>query len=448
MRRRTLLGSLAAAGMAGGLGQTRRHNPMREACDCAPQIKRSTDMPPGSTAFSSVGSKLRVTGMKVFGVTLPESLGQTDRPYVFVKIETNQGVVGWGEATLEGKASAAIACVNDLKDLIVGSDPMQVEHLYQLMYVGSFYRGGPVLGSAISGIDQALWDIRGKVMGVPVYELLGGPVDPRGIRGYYHGSAWTVAEARELGDKAKAAGVTALKFQLPDLLEWVETNKKIKRAVRALEIYREGLGPDIDFAVDFHARPSPTVAAIILREVEPLNLMFAEEICPPENVRAMQRAVRKATTPIATGERLIACYGFSEIIELGIVDVLQPDIAHVGGITALWKVSAAGEAAGMRMAPHACEGPIGGIASLHVDAASPNMLAQEICGAVQAGERNRIWEELLGFAAMRMVDGRYPLPTKPGLGFEVSEAALKKYPFQGTRPFVTAFHEDGAVASI
>lgn len=447
MKRRTLLGSLAAAGMTASIGQTRR-NPIRDACGCAPQIKRSTDTPPGSTAFQNVGSKLRVTGMKVFGVTLPESLGQTDRPYVFVKIETNQGVVGWGEATLEGKAAAAMACVNDLKDLIVGSDPMQVEHLYQLMYVGSFYRGGPVLGSAISGIDQALWDIRGKVLGLPVYELLGGPVDPRGIRGYYHGSAWTVAEARELGAKARAEGVTALKFQLPDLLELVETNKKIKRAVRALEIYREGLGPDIDFAVDFHARPSPTVAAVILREIEPLNLMFAEEICPPENVRAMQRAVRKSTTPIATGERLIASYGFSEIIDLGIVDVLQPDIAHVGGITALWKVSAAGEAAGMRMAPHACEGPIGGIASLHVDAASPNMLAQEICGAVQAGERNQIWEELLGFAAMRMVNGRYPLPTRPGLGFEVSEAALKKYAFKGTRPFVTAFHEDGAVASI
>jgi galactonate dehydratase len=158
--------------------------------------------------------------------------------------------------------------------------------------------------------------------------------------------------------------------------------------------------------------------------------------------------VRKSTTPIATGERLIAAYGCSEIIDLGIADVLQPDIAHVGGITALWKVSAAADAAGIRMAPHACEGPIGGIASLHVDAACPNFLAQEICGLVEAGERNRIWEELLGFSAMRMVGGRYPLPTKPGLGFEVSEAALKKYPFQGTRPFPTAFHEDGAIASI
>jgi galactonate dehydratase len=444
IRRRALLSGLAAAGAA---GQSRR-NTLLESCGCNLQIKRATDTPPGSSAFQNVGSKLRITGMKTFGVTLPENLGQTDRPYVFVKLETNQGVIGWGEATLEGKAAAAMACVNDLKDLLIGSDPMQVEHLWQLMYVGSFYRGGPVLGSAISGIDQALWDIRGKVLGLPVYELLGGPVDPRGVRGYYHASAWTVAEARELGARARAEGVTALKFQLPDLLEWVETNAKIKRAVRALEIYREGLGPDLDFAVDFHARPSPTVAAIILKEIEPLHLFFAEEICPPENIRAMQRAVRKATTPIATGERLIASYGCSELIDLGIADILQPDIAHVGGITALWKVSAAADAAGIRMAPHACEGPIGGIASLHVDAACPNFLAQEICGLVEAGERNRIWEELLGFSAMRMVDGRYPLPTKPGLGFEISEAALNKYPFQGTRPFVTAFHEDGAVGSI
>src|SRR5437899_10098915 len=154
---------------------------------------------PAAGAFRAVGSRVRITGMKVFAVSLtPDS----DRPSVFVKLETNQGVVGWGEATLEGKAAAAMACVNDLKDFIIGSDPMQVEHLYQLMYIGSFYRGGPVLGSAISGIDQAIWDIRGKVLGRPVYELLGGPVDARGVRGYYHASARTIEEAKALRDKA------------------------------------------------------------------------------------------------------------------------------------------------------------------------------------------------------------------------------------------------------
>ena len=449
MKRRELLGAFAAAGAMSGASPRRAGSSrLVSDCGCALQIQTSKGKPPGGDAFKDVGSKLRITNMQVFGVTLDEKIAQADRPYVFVKLETNQGVVGWGEATLEGKASAAMACVLDLKDLIIGSDPMQVEHLWQLMYIGSFYRGGPVLGSAISGIDQALWDIRGKVMNMPVYELLGGPIDPRGVRGYYHASAWSLAEARELRDKTKAAGVTALKFQLPDLLEWVETGAKLKRAVKHLEMLREGLGPDLDFAVDFHARPSPTVAAIILREVEPLHLLFAEEVCPPENMRAMARAVKYSQTPIATGERLIAAYGFTELIDMGIVDILQPDIAHVGGVTALWKVSAAAEASGIRMAPHACEGPIGGIASLHVDAAGPNFLAQEICGFVDAGEKGKVWEDLMGFPAMRMVEGRYPLPARPGLGVEISEAALKRYPFQGTRPFPIAFLEDGSVGSL
>src|SRR5215471_10266729 len=185
MKRRQLLTALAGAGALSAASGRRRAAPSpAQVCGCAPQIVNATDKPPGAAAFRDVGSKLRITNMRVFGVTLDERIAQADRPYVFVKIETNQGVTGWGEATLEGKAGAAMACVLDLKDLIIGSDPMQVEHLYQVMYVGSFYRGGPVLGSAISGIDQALWDIRGKAMNMPVYEMLGGPVDSRGVRGY------------------------------------------------------------------------------------------------------------------------------------------------------------------------------------------------------------------------------------------------------------------------
>src|SRR5215471_13035959 len=228
MKRRQLLTALAgASALSAAPGRRRGISSPLQDCGCAPQIVTAKDKPPGAAAFRDVGSKLRITNMRVFGVTLDERIAQADRPYVFVKIETNQGVTGWGEATLEGKAGAAMACVMDLKDLIIGSDPMQVEHLYQLMYVGSFYRGGPVLGSAISGIDQALWDIRGKVLGRPIYELLGGPVDHRGVRGYYHASAWTLEEARTLRDQTRQAGVTALKFQLPDLLEWIETNAKL-----------------------------------------------------------------------------------------------------------------------------------------------------------------------------------------------------------------------------
>jgi galactonate dehydratase len=209
---------------------------------------------------------------------------------------------------------------------------------------------------------------------------------------------------------------------------------------------REALGPDIDIAVDFHAKTSPTVASIIVKEVEPLNLLFVEEPCPPENVQAMAKIARRTITPIATGERLIASYGCRELIEMGVIDILQTDINHVGGVTGLSKVAATANVSSISMAPHACEGPIGGLATIHVDAAMPNFVVQEICGQVKSGPADKVWEEWLGFPAMRMMNGRFPLSEKPGLGFELSEASLAKYPFGGTKPMARVFHDDGSVA--
>jgi galactonate dehydratase len=428
MKRRNFLGAFAVGGAFAG-----------DRCGCAPAMQQ----PVAAGEFQAVGSKLRITGMKVFGVSLtPDS----DRPYVFVKLETNQGLIGWGEGTLEGKAGAVIACVNDFRDFIIGSDPMMVEHLWQSMYVHSFYRAGPVIGSAISGIDQALWDLRGKALGMPVYKLLGGPMNAGGVRGYYHSRANTLEQLRALRSTAVAQGVSCFKSGIPGYYEWIETNAKIRAAVKHMETLREGLGPDIDIAVDFHAKTSPSVASILVKEAEPLNLLFIEEPCPPENVKAMARIARRSTTPIATGERLVASYGCRELIELGVVDILQTDINHVGGISALWKVAAMADASGISMAPHACEGPIGGIATLHVDAAMPNFLIQEICGGVEPETKEKVWEEWFGFPAMRMVNGRFPLPEKPGLGFDLSEDALKKFPFGGTKPMARVFHQDGSVA--
>lgn len=438
MRRRQFfntLGPALLAGRAAGAPGTAAAD-----CGCAPFMAQNAL---GSAAFSGVGSRLKITGMKVFGVSLtPDS----DRPYVFVKLETDGGIVGWGEGTLEGKAAAVMSCIEDFREFVIGSDPMQVEHHWQSMYVHSFYRAGPVMGSAISGIDQALWDIRGKALGLPVYKLLGGPIDPRGVRGYYHTGASSPAQLRELRKTALQMGVSCFKSGIPGYYEWIETNATIKRAVKAMEMLRENLGPELDIAVDFHAKTSPSVASIIVKEVEPLNLLFIEEPCPPENVRAMAKIARRSTTPIATGERIVAAYGARELIEMGVVDILQPDINHVGGITALFKVAAAADGSGISMAPHACEGPIGGIATIHVDASMPNFLVQEICSGVEPAQKEKVWEEWLGFPAMRMVNGRFPLPEKPGLGFELSEAALKKYPFGGTRPMARVFHRDGSVA--
>lgn len=406
-------------------------------CSLAPQALGTPD------PFAPVASNVKITGMKVFGVSLTP---QSDRPYVFVKLETNQGVVGWGEGTLEGKAAAVIHCIEDFREFLIGKDPMQVEHHWQSMYVHSFYRAGPVIGSAISGIDQALWDIRGKILGMPVYKLLGGPFDTRGVRGYYHARANTKEQLMQLRETAHEQGVSCFKSGIPGYYEWIETHEKIDQAVRRMQMLREGLGPDIDIGVDFHAKTSPAVASILVKEVEPLHLLFIEEPCPPENVKAMARIAKRSTTPIATGERLVAHYGCRELIEMGVIDILQTDINHVGGITALWKAGQMAALSGVSMAPHACEGPIGGIATVHVDAATPNFLVQEICSGVTPGMQEKVWAEWLGFPAMRMVNGRFPLPDKPGLGFELDERALAKYPFGGTKPMARVFHEDGSVA--
>ena len=203
-----------------------------------------------------------------------------------------------------------------------------------------------------------------------------------------------------------------------------------------MQVLRESLGPDIDIAVDFHAKTSPSVASVLVKEVEPLNLLFIEEPCPPENVQAMAKIARRSTTPIATGERLVAHYGCRELIEMGVIDILQTDINHVGGITGLWKVSQMAAVSGISMAPHACEGPIGGLATSHVNSAMPNFVVQEICGQIQPGPTDKVWQEWFGFPAMRMVDGRFPLARKAGLGLraggsESRQISVRRHPADG-----------------
>src|SRR5262245_43210401 len=252
MKRRQFVGGLAAAIAAGGTlaSHTTTVHANTHTCECGGGVEPKPPLDPlAREAFRRVGSRARITGMKVFGVSLtPES----DRPYVFVKLETDVGVVGWGEGTLEGKAGAVIACMNDFRDFLIGSDPVLVEHHWQSMYVHSFYRAGPVIGSAISGIDQALWDLRGKLFGLPVYNLLGGPFDPRVVRGYYHAQARDRAQLEQLRGTAIKLGVTCFKDSLHGFYEWIATRARIQEAVAHVRRLREGLGPDIDIGIDFH----------------------------------------------------------------------------------------------------------------------------------------------------------------------------------------------------
>src|SRR3954451_22855475 len=248
MHRRNFL----AAGSAGLLTAATKH-PSRlpiNACDCsfAPQAG-----PVGLQAFSDVSSGLKITGVKVFGVSLTPN---SDRPYVFVKLETNQGLVGWGEGTLEGKAGSVMACINDFRDFVIGADPIMVEHHWQSMYVHSFYRAGPVIGSAISGIDQALLDLRGKLFGLPVYRLLGGPFDARGVRGYYHAQARDRAQLEELRESAIKLGVTCFKDGLPGYFERIATRVRIHEAVAHVRLLREGLDPTSTSASTCTPRPA------------------------------------------------------------------------------------------------------------------------------------------------------------------------------------------------
>src|SRR5262245_57422752 len=245
----------AASAMAADCGCEEQAATQNQAAKTTAQTAAARAAPTNATPWQAgdydrVLSKVRITNVKVFGVTYDAS---SDRPYVFVKLETNAGVVGWGEATLEGKAGAVIACVNDLRDFLIGSDLIQVAHHWQSMYVHSFYRAGPVLGSAISGLDQALWDLRGKILGLPVYKLLGGPVEPRGVRGYYHARARTPEDLIKLRETAVRDGVTCFKTgpNVPTF-EWIETHAKIDQVIKQLTQLREILGPDIDIGFGFH----------------------------------------------------------------------------------------------------------------------------------------------------------------------------------------------------
>src|SRR3954462_9443515 len=233
MHRRNFLAVGSAGLLAAGTKHSSRLPIDSYGCSFVPQAG-----PVGLQAFNDVSSGLKITGVKVFGVSLTPN---SDRPYVFLKLETNQGLIGWGEGTLEGKAAAVMACVNDFRDFLIGADPMQVEHIWQSMYVHSFYRAGPVIGSAISGIDQALWDIRGKTLGMPVYKLLGGPFDSRGIRGYYHTTARTREDLLQLRETAIEQGVSCFKTGPSGYFEWIETHAKISGAVKQIAGLREGL---------------------------------------------------------------------------------------------------------------------------------------------------------------------------------------------------------------
>lgn len=355
--------------------------------------------------------------------------------WLFLKMHTDEGLVGWGEPIVEGRTRTVETAVRELESYLIGQDPRRIEHHWQAMYRGTFYRGGPVLVSAISGVEQAMWDIFGKSVGLPVYRLLGGPTRDR-VRVYAHCRGATPEEAAEAARARVQEGFTALKTGFAGPVRLVDTAAFIGRCVGQIAAMREAVGDEIDIAIDFHGRFAPATAIRVIKELEPFRPMFVEEPCLPENVDTMVTIARSTTIPIATGERLFTRWGFREVIERQAAVIYQPDLSHAGGILECRKIAAMAETYYAGIAPHCPLGPIALAAGLQLDAAIPNFVCQE---QVNLGE---------GYLKQPFVvrDGYVDLPTAPGLGIEVDEEALKDKLYDGSWDTPRLYHEDGSVA--
>lgn len=354
--------------------------------------------------------------------------------WLFLKMHTDTGLVGYGEPVVEGRARTVQQAVQELEEYLIGQDPRRIEHHWQAIYRHSFYRGGPVLTSALSGVEQAMWDILGKSLGVPVYQLLGGACRDR-IRLYAHCSLAAPVDAANSARARLAAGYTALKTGIGRFpARQIESQAFVEECAARFAALREEVGPKVDVAIDFHGQVSPALAIRLARALEPYHPMFIEEPCLPENVDTMVTVARSTSIPIATGERLFTKWGFREVLEKQAAAIVQPDLCHAGGILEGKKIAAMAECYYAGVAPHNPLGPISLAACLQLDACIPNFLVQE---QVSLGD---------GYLKQPFVirDGCVELPTGPGLGIELDDDAIaEKKGHDWKNPHV--YHEDGSV---
>jgi galactonate dehydratase len=354
------------------------------------------------------GNNAPITPREKLTITKLETLLVKPR-WLFLKVHTDAGIVGLGEPVLEGRALTCATAVQEVEPYLVGKDPRAVVHHWQAIYRHAFYRGGPLLTSVLSGIDQALWDIKGKALGVPVYELLGGPTRSR-VRVYSHARTLEQMEA----DLAK--GFSAFKTfpatRRP--ARYVETPAEVAHAVEKFAEMRKAVGENVDIAIDFHGAISPATAKLLIKGLEPYSPYFVEEPCQAQNHEIMAEIARGTHLPVATGERVFTKWGFLDVLQKRAATILQPDLSHAGGITECRLIAGMAEACYAAIAPHNPLGPISLAAGVQLAAAIPNFLCQE---QVSLGE-GYIREPF------RVRDGYLDLPTAPGLGVELDEEAM------------------------
>lgn len=344
--------------------------------------------------------------------------------WLFVRIETDAGIVGWGEATCEGRSETVRTAVQQLSELLVGRDALRIEDHWQVMTKGSFYRGGPILASAVSGLDQALWDVKGKHFGAPVHQLLGGPVRDR-IRMYgWVGGDEPSEVADHIGEQVER-GLTAVKMNASGRMGPIASMADLDGVVQRVAAAREALGPGRDVAVDFHGRFTLANAKRVAPLLEPYRPFFLEEPVVPESSHLIGDFVRSTSTPVSTGERLYSRQEFLPVLQAGIA-VAQPDLSHAGGITEVRKIAAFAEVYDVQLAPHCPLGPLALAACLQVGFATPNYLIQEQSLGIHYNEGADMLDYLLDTSPFTLVNGHVERFTGPGLGIEVDEAAVRE----------------------
>ena len=363
---------------------------------------------------------MKITDIKTFAVDCYRT------NWVFVKVYTDEGIDGVGEATLEYKEKALVGAVEHLREALTGKDPRQIEKHYHDIYRDAYWRGGAVLMSALSAVEMALWDILGKSLNVPVYQLLGGMVH-ESVRIYANG--WFAGAKRpdEFAQKAKEAvarGITALKWD-PFGKNYLNiSNAELDAALTCIGAVREAVGPDVDILIEGHGRFNVPTGIRIAKELEPFRPMFFEEPTPPDSVGALAEVREKSPVPIAAGERLYTRYAYRELFERKAADYIQPDLSHAGGIMECKKLAAIAESFYIPFAPHNPSGPVANAATLQLAACTPNFCILEIMYS-DVDYRKKITNESLIYS-----DGRIQIPQRPGLGLELNEEECARHPYQ------------------
>ncbi len=366
--------------------------------------------------------------------------------WCMVKIETDAGICGWGEAVLEGKAETVRACVGEMTDYLIGRDPAQIEDIWNTLYRGAFYRGGGILMSAIAGIDQALWDIKGKRFGAPVYELMGGACREK-VRVYSWIGGDRPSDVANAAKEKQAQGFTAIKMNATEELQYVDSYEKIDAVLERVDSIRRATGRGFGIAIDFHGRVHKPMAKVLAKKLEQFDPMFIEEPVLCDNWEAFPEIAAACNIPIATGERLFSRWDFKKLLSVGGVDVIQPDLSHAGGITEVKKIGSMAEAYDVALAPHCPLGPVALAACVQVDATCHNAFIQEQSMGIHYNQGKGVLDYVLNREDYAFHDGFMNLPGKPGLGVEVNEALVleeNQEPHRWRNPVWR--HEDGSVA--